>query len=301
MTMSAAQSVFDGVAPEVGAFARMLAERNLVDLAGRDRKAGGGFCTSFPTYGLPFIFANFNGTTLDVNVLLHETGPAFQVFSSRGESVSDYLSPTLESCEIHSMSMEFLTWPYLDAFFGVDAQRYRRQHLSTSLLFLPYGAAVDEFQHRMYEQPDLTPAQRHAIWKDLEKTYLPWRTSGGIGHVELGGAWQQQRHIYLMPFYYTDYALAMCCALQFWSKSLDDQKDATASYLRLCERGGEEPFQSRAHCRLAISISIGRSARRRGPRADGSGAVGMAKVAFFCAGVFGSGFVEAMRGLVRKT
>lgn len=243
-TMAAAQTVFDGVSPQVGGFARMLAERGLVDLDGRDGKAGGGFCTSFPTYGLPFIFANFNGTTHDVNVLLHETGHAFQCYSSREKRVSDYLFPTFEACEIHSMSMEFLTWPYLDAFFGDDAERYRRQHLSTSLLFLPYGAAVDEFQQSVYESPDSSPLERHALWKSLERKYLPWRTSGGIEYVERGGAWQQQRHIYLMPFYYIDYTLAMCCALQFWSLALDDRSAATASYVQLCARGGEQPFQS---------------------------------------------------------
>jgi M3 family oligoendopeptidase len=171
-------------------------------------------------------------------------GHAFQNYSSRDIAISDYLWPTYEACEVHSMSMEFFAWPQLERFFGADAQRYRLQHLKTSILFLPYGAAVDHFQHFVYENPDASPADRNAFWKQLEATYLPWRRYGGIEHLERGGYWQLQRHIYLMPFYYIDYTLAMCCALQFWSKSLDDFDGALADYRQLCRQGGRLPFQA---------------------------------------------------------
>lgn len=239
-----AREAFNGLGPEIGGFAELMIDRELLDLRSRDRKAGGGFCTSFPTYGLPYIFANFNGTTHDVNVLVHEMGHAFQNYSSREIPISDYLWPTYEACEVHSMSMEFFTWPQLERFFGSDAQRYRLQHLKSSIMFLPYGAAVDHFQHFVYEHPDASPGDRHAFWKQLEATYLPWRRYGGIDHLERGGYWQLQRHIYLMPFYYIDYTLAMCCALQFWSKSLDDYASALADYRVLCAQGGRLPFQA---------------------------------------------------------
>ncbi len=242
--LSAAREVFGGLGGEVGSFAGMMMQRDLLDLQSRDGKAGGGFCTSFPTYGLPYIFANFNGTTHDVNVLVHEMGHAFQAYSSRTTPVSEYLWPTFEACEVHSMSMEFLTWPHLEQFFGQDAQRYRIQHLKTSVLFLPYGAAVDHFQHFVYENPNASPQERREFWKQLEATYMPWRRYGGIEHLERGGFWQLQRHVYLMPFYYIDYTLALCCALQFWARSLDDYAGALADYTQLCKRGGEMAFQS---------------------------------------------------------
>ena len=242
--LGAAREVFNGLGPEIGGFADLMMQRDLLDLRARAGKAGGGFCTSFPTYGVPFIFANFNGTTHDVNVLVHEMGHAFQGYSSREIPISDYLWPTYEACEVHSMSMEFFTWPQLERFFGSDAQRYRMQHLKSSILFLPYGAAVDHFQHFVYEHPDVSPADRNAFWKQLEATYLPWRRYDGIEHLERGGYWQLQRHIYLMPFYYIDYTLAMCCALQFWAKSLDDYDRALADYRRLCRQGGRLPFQA---------------------------------------------------------
>lgn len=242
--LAVAREAFRAVDPEVGGFAELMIDRKLLDLRSRERKAGGGFCTSFPTYGLPYIFANFNGTTHDVNVLVHEMGHAFQNYSSREIPISDYLWPTYEACEVHSMSMEFLVWPHLERFFGQDAQRYRLQHLKSSILFLPYGAAVDHFQHFVYEQPDASPEDRRAFWKQLEATYLPWRRYGGIEHLEHGGYWQMQRHIYQMPFYYIDYTLALCCALQFWMRSLDDYAGALADYRALCARGGKLPFQA---------------------------------------------------------
>jgi M3 family oligoendopeptidase len=242
--LAAGRDVFSALGPEIGGFAQLMMDRELLDLRARDGKAGGGFCTSFPTYGLPYIFANFNGTTHDVNVLVHEMGHAFQNYSSRALAISDYIWPTYEACEVHSMSMEFFTWPQLERFFGDDAQRYRLQHLKSSLMFLPYGAAVDHFQHFVYERPDATPEERHAFWKQLEGTYLPWRRYGGIEHLERGGYWQLQRHIFQMPFYYIDYTLALCCALQFWARSLDDYDRALADYRDLCARGGQLPFQS---------------------------------------------------------
>lgn len=242
--LTAASDAFNGLGSEIGSFAQLMIQRDLLDLKARGGKAGGGFCTSFPTYGVPYIFANFNGTTHDVNVLVHEMGHAFQVYSSREIAISDYLLPTYEACEVHSMSMEFFTWPQLERFFGPDAERYRVQHLKSSILFLPYGAAVDHFQHFVYEHPDASPADRKAFWKQMEATYLPWRRYEGIEHLEQGGFWQLQRHIYHMPFYYIDYTLALCCALQFWAKSLDDYDSALADYRHLCRQGGRLPFQA---------------------------------------------------------
>ena len=240
--MQRARNAFNGIHSDVGAFAGLMMDGGLLDMTSRDAKANGGFCTSFPQYGLPFIFANFNGSTHDVNVLVHEMGHAFQCYSSRGLPVSEYLWPTYEACEVHSMSMEFFAWPQLDQFFGADAERYRRQHLKSSICSLPYIAAVDHFQHWVYDNPGASPKERNAFWKQMEATYMPWRRYGGIPRLEEGGMWQAQRHIYAFPFYYIDYGLAMCCALQFWSWSLDDYRGALDSYVKLCARGGVAPF-----------------------------------------------------------
>jgi M3 family oligoendopeptidase len=239
-----ARTMFDTMGGDLGPFFRLMDEGNLLDLKSREGKAGGGFCTSFPTYGVPFIFANFNGTKSDVDVFTHEMGHAFQAWSSREKETVDYLWPTAEACEVHSMSLEFLTWPHMQLFFGDEAERYRRLHLTDALLFLPYGVAVDHFQHRIYEQPEATPAERHAMWSEMEATYLPWRDWGDLERPAGGGFWQKQLHIYDYPFYYIDYTLAQVCALQFWVRAQADRAAAMQDYVALCRRGGEAPFQT---------------------------------------------------------
>ena len=241
-----AQRMFDAMHPNLASFFRLMREAKLTDLKNRDRKSPGGFCTGFPTYGLPFIFANFNGTKHDVEVFTHEMGHAYQAYQSRNQPLLDYLWPTYESCEIHSMGLEFLTWPQMEQFFEGDAERFRRIHLTQGLLFIPYGVAVDHFQHLVYARPDATPAERHAMWQEMERTYLPWRDYGDLPHLPTGGFWQFQRHIYLSPFYYIDYTLAQTCALQLWVRAQQDAKGTLDAYNKLCARGGEAPFQDLA-------------------------------------------------------
>jgi M3 family oligoendopeptidase len=240
-----AREMFDDMG-ELGPFFRRMAEGSFLDLQDRKGKAGGGFCTSFPTHGMPFVYANFNGTKGDVEVFTHEMGHAFQNYQSRDQRLVDYLWPTYESAEIHSMSLEFLTWPHMERFFGRDAERFRRVHLTEALFFLPYGTAVDHFQHEVYAHPELTPAERHELWRSLERTYQPWRDWGDLAFPARGGRWQSQRHIYLKPFYYVDYVLAQTCALQFWVRAEHDRDAAMRDYVRLCKRGGEAPFQELA-------------------------------------------------------
>ncbi len=243
-----AREVFDGMGP-LGPFFRTMDTGGFLDLPARDGKAGGGFCTSFPTTGMPFVFANFNGTTSDLKVFTHEMGHAFQCWSSREQPLSDYHWPTLESAEIHSMSLEFLTGPHLERFFGDgahSAERYRRAHLTDAVLFLPYGCLVDHFQHEVYSRPELSPAERHEVWWELERAYLPWRDWGDLEYPASGASWQRQRHIYGMPFYYIDYVLAQLCALQFRARAQADPAAALDDYVALCGRGGSAPFRELA-------------------------------------------------------
>jgi M3 family oligoendopeptidase len=237
------REAFAAIDPALGAFADMLVEADLLDVDNRPGKALGAYCTSFPTRQVPFVFANFNGSRSDVRTLMHELGHAFQNWRSRDKSAIDYLNPTLESAEIHSMSLEYLTWPQMERFFGDDAPAYRREHLLDAMLFLPYGVAVDHFQHLVYAHPTATPAERHAMWQEMERRYLPWRDYGDLARPLAGALWQEKRHIYVAPFYYIDYTLALCCALQFWTKAAGDRDAALAAYVALCGRGGEAPFR----------------------------------------------------------
>jgi M3 family oligoendopeptidase len=219
-----------------------MTEMGLLDLVAKKGKRVGGYCTYFSTYKAPFIFSNFNGTYRDIDVLTHEAGHAFQVYSSSNLGVPEYMFPTLEACEIHSMSMEFIAWPWMELFFQADAEKYRFNHLAESLLFIPYGVAVDEFQHAVYENPALTPAERKQKWREIERSYLPYRIYDDQEYLERGGYWHQQAHIFKSPFYYIDYTLAQICALQFWKRSRENPAMAWDYYLNLCRQGGSKSF-----------------------------------------------------------
>jgi M3 family oligoendopeptidase len=244
MLVDAAAAMFDGMDGRLASFYRLMRQGGFMDLKNRPGKAGGGFCTSFPTEGVPFIFANFNGTHHDIGVFTHEMGHAFQNWESREQPGVDYLWPTMEAAEINSMGLEFLSYPAIGLLVGeAAADRFRRMHLIGALAFLPYGVCVDHFQHEVYANPDASPADRHAMWTRLEKLYMPWTDYGDLDFLRKGGRWQAKPHIYGSPFYYIDYTLAQCCAMQFWVKSRHDYVSAMEAYVALCGRGGSAPFQ----------------------------------------------------------
>ena len=243
-TVAAAAALYEELSPETERFFALMRERELMDLVARDGKATGGYCTYLYKYCLPFIFSNFNGTSGDIDVLTHEIGHAFQMYESRNHPLIEYVLPTYEACEIHSMSMEYFAYPWMENFFGegAPADDYRTAHLETAVKYLPYICAVDEFQHRVYEDPGLTVPERMALWRGIERVYLPHRDYGGNAFLEAGGYWLRQSHIFQMPFYYIDYALAQICAFQFYRRDQVNHRDAWTDYLKLCKAGGSESF-----------------------------------------------------------
>ena len=236
------KTMYKELSKETDEFFTFMTENNLLDLLSKKGKMSGGYCTYIPEHKAPFIFANFNGTSHDIDVLTHEAGHAFQVYQSREFEVPEYLWPSYEACEIHSMSMEFLTWPWMELFFENDTDKYKFIHLSEALLFIPYGVTVDEFQHWVYENPEATPKERREKWIEIEKKYLPTRDYGEVEELKNGIFWFRQGHIFSSPFYYIDYTLAQVCAFQFWIKSRENREKAWKDYLNLCKLGGSKPF-----------------------------------------------------------
>ena len=206
-------------------------------------KAAGGYCTSLWDYQVPFIFANFNGTQHDVEVVTHEAGHAFAAYTNRDRVPYSTVWPSMEGCEVHSMSMEFFAWPWAEGFFGKDTRKFLYSHLAGALTFIPYGTMVDHFQHIVYEKPGLTPAERHAAWKELLGIYMPWmKLDGEIPFYSEGEGWQRQKHIYESPFYYIDYCLAQTVSLQFWAMLQKDRANAWEHYMAYTRQGGSRVF-----------------------------------------------------------
>lgn len=247
-----AQEMYSSLSPETGEFFKFMRESNLLDLEARLGKAPGGYMTYLPDYKAPFIFSNFNGTSGDINVLTHEVGHAFQGYMARDIKVPEYHMPGLEACEIHSMSMEFLTWPWMNLFFGDDADKYKYSHLVDAIEFLPYGASIDEFQHFVYENVDATHAERCAKWREIEKKYLPLKKYTGFKFLNSGTYWLKQSHVFGSPFYYIDYTLAQVVAFEFLNESREDKDKTWDKYVKLCKMGGKYPFREllkKAHLR----------------------------------------------------
>ena len=242
-TIAAGRKFYDELSPETSEFFHTMLDMELMDVLSTEGKASGGYCTSLDDYEVPFIFANFNGTQGDVEVITHEAGHAFAAYTNRSRIPVSTVWPSLEACEVHSMSMEFFAEPWAVDFFGADADKFLYSHLAGALTFIPYGTMVDHFQHIVYEKPDLSPSQRHGVWKELLGIYMPWmKLDGEIPFYSDGEGWQRQHHIYSSPFYYIDYCLAQTVSLQFWARIQENQGEAWKTYMRYTEQGGSAVF-----------------------------------------------------------
>ncbi len=254
--VKAGTRMYAEMSPETKEFFAFMTENQLFDVLGRKTKRAGGYMTFLPEYKAPFIFANFNGTSGDVDVITHECGHAFQGYLSGKDPIQEHRDITMETAEIHSMSMEFFAEKWIDLFFGSRAEDYRKMHLEDAAAFIPYGCMVDEFQHMVYENPEMLPKERRKAWLELEKVYRPHMDYGEDRFFAKGGFWQKQHHIYDYPFYYIDYCLAQTCAFQYKAMMDEDYEKAWGSYLKLCrlsasgfftdmlkEVGLESPFE----------------------------------------------------------
>ena len=236
------KQMYSELSKDTKEFFEFMLENELMDLVTKKGKAAGGYCTYIPNYKSPFIFSNFNQTSDDIDVLTHEAGHAFQLYMSRDIEIPEINFPTFESCEIHSMSMEFITWPWMDLFFKEDTEKYKFTHMSVAIKFIPYGVLVDEFQHHIYENPNMSKDERKSTWRKLEKIYLPHKNYEGCDFLEKGTWWFKQGHIFKNPFYYIDYTLAQICSLQFWKKFRENSEEGWNDYLNICKVGGRKSF-----------------------------------------------------------
>ena len=233
---------YSELSQETKVFWDFMREHEMMDVESKPGKAGGGYCSRLANLRSPFIFANFNGTAHDVEVVTHEAGHAFAGYVNRDRVPADTQWPSLEGCEVHSMAMEFFAEPWAEGFFGEDARKFRFTHLADALKFIPYGTLVDHFQHEVYAHPEYTPEQRHDIWRRLLAVYMPWAALDDVPFYGEGKGWQRQSHIYKRPFYYIDYCLAQTVALQFWLRIRKDTDAAFKTYLQYTMLGGSQTF-----------------------------------------------------------
>lgn len=235
-----AKKMYHEISKETGEFIDFMIDHGLLDLKNKKNKASTGYMTHLGPLKAPFVFSCFNGTIFDMQVLTHELGHAFAGYMAmREQEISDYYSESTDIAEIHSMAMEQFAYPYVESFFGKDADKYRFQHLQEAVTFVPFGVAVDEFQHICYENENLTPKERTYEWHKLEEKYMPYRRYDSDDEfMNRGGYWYHKLHIFEHPMYYINYTLTTVGAMEFKKKYAEDKKAALNDYFKLCKVGG---------------------------------------------------------------
>lgn len=258
-----AQKMYHEISPETGEFIDFMIDHELMDLKNKPGKASTGYMTTLPSYKAPFVFSCFNQTIGDMQVLSHELGHAFAGYMAmRTQPISDYYSESTDIAEIHSMAMEQFAYPYAEMFFGKDADKFRFAHLQDAITFVPFGVAVDEFQHICYANPSLTPKERTLEWKKLEEKYMPWRKYDEDDFFDRGGYWYHKLHIYLYPFYYINYTLTTMGAMEFKTKDAKNHESAWADYLNLCKCGGSMSYlETLKYANLSVPFEAGTVAK----------------------------------------
>lgn len=244
---AAGKKMYSELSSETKEFFDFMLDHELFDVLGRPNKATGGYMDMLMLYKAPIIFANFNGTSGDIDVMTHECGHAFQGYLTRNYEILEHNNITSETAEVHSMSMEFFTEKWMDLFFGDRAGDYKKMHLEDAIAFIPYGCMIDEFQETVYTKPELTPAERREVWRTLEKEYKPHLAFEDDEFFGDGRTWQLQKHVYNWPFYYIDYCLAQTCALQFKIRMDEDYSDAWQKYITFCLESAKDYFPNMLH------------------------------------------------------
>ena len=239
-------NIFNSVDPVLGKHFQIMREKNLLDLGNRKGKAPGGYCTEYPFQRLPFIFMNAVGTHSDVQTMIHEGGHAFHVFESADLPYSSQRDVGMEFAEVASMAMELLASPFLTEKDGgfytrQESGRARIEHLEKIIMFWPYMAVVDAFQHWAYTNPEKALNSDNC---DLEWTKL-WKRFQMSEHIDYSGCediiatgWHNKLHIYHVPFYYVEYGMAQLGSIQIWGNSLKNEKKAIQDYRKALSLGG---------------------------------------------------------------
>jgi len=225
-------NMFDKIDPYFGDCLRTMNEMGHLDLDSKTGKAPGGY--NYPLYeiGVPFIFMNSVGAQRDLVTMVHEGGHAVHSFLSRDLKITGFKSLPSEVAELASMSMEMLTMELWDEFYknDDDFKRAKREQLESILKILPWIAQIDEFQHWVYENPTHSSAERHEKWVDISKEYGTGLTDWTDYEDMQAASWQRQLHLFEVPFYYIEYAIAQLGALGVWKNSLEDFRAAVDNY-----------------------------------------------------------------------
>ena len=237
-----ASKMYKEISPKLHYLFRKMVDENLMDLDSRQGKSSIGITTYIPNHKVPIFISSFNGTAGNIATLTHEFGHSFQLYSSKDLKYYENWWPTFDTCEIHGESMNLLTLPYAKLFFDEDHQKYTYANLLGTLSNLCYISLIDEFQHAIYDEENLSIEGRKTRFRELEKKYMPWVDFEANDYLEKGNGWQKIDHIFSTPFYFIDHALGKAVALQFYAQVIENPNETWNKYIDFCALGGRYSF-----------------------------------------------------------
>lgn len=230
---------FQGLSPYIGERLEIMKANGLFDVDSRKGKAPGGYNYPLAESGAPFIFMNSAGTFRDLTTMVHEGGHAVHTFISAGLELNDFKHLPSEVAELASMSMELISMDHWDQFFDnpEDLLRAKKDQLKDVLKTLPWVAVVDQFQHWIYTNPNHSSEERAEAWKNIFEPFGN-NFSDWSEHPEaLENLWQKQLHIFEVPFYYIEYAIAQLGAIAIWKNYKTNPEKGLENYLNALKLG----------------------------------------------------------------
>ena len=238
--------IFETIHPDLARNFRIMAKFNLLDLESRKGKAPGGYNSELMEVRFPFIFMNSVGRESDLRTLLHESGHAFHVFATRKTDLHyqyrEHGIP-IEFAEVASQAMDLMGGEHLKGIFydEEEARRSRREHAESVVKLLAWVATIDAFQHWVYTNPGHSVEDRRDYWAGLRKRFGGGDSYAGYEDI-WRSRWQRQLHLYLVPFYYIEYGIALLGALGIWTRYKRDPEGALDAYIHALALGGSKPL-----------------------------------------------------------
>jgi oligoendopeptidase F len=235
---------FSAIDPKLGQMLTIMKANNLFDVESRKGKAPGGYNYPLAETGAPFIFMNSANSLRDLTTMVHEGGHAIHTFLTAHLELNDFKHCPSEVAELASMSMELISMDNWDIYFDneEDLIRAKKEQLVDVLKTMPWVAVIDQFQHWIYTNPDHNAADREEAFKQIYTRFgagfAHWE---GLEH-EFGNVWQKQLHLFEVPFYYIEYAIAQLGAIAIWKNYKENPEQALKQYLAALSLGYSRPI-----------------------------------------------------------
>ncbi len=231
--------IFNRINPYFGACLSTMKEMNYIDLESKQGKAPGGFNYPLHEMGVPFIFMNSVGSQRDLVTMVHEGGHAIHSFLTRDLLLTGFKDMPSEVAELASMSMELITMDYWDEFYKdkQELKRAKKEQLEKSLETLNWVAAIDKFQHWVYENPTHSINQRYLTWKNIMSEFGSNQVDWSENELSLATLWQKQLHLFEVPFYYIEYGMAQLGAIAVWRNYKNNPEKAIEQYMNALKLG----------------------------------------------------------------